>query len=176
MVDNMQMPGQMGQAMEKKVGGKMSIGQYFGVVKKWYMWLLIGAVVVGLLSLIPNFAIISIAGILGIAVWAFGVYVLGTFGYKLAKERNAEIKDALIGGAILGGVLGVINGVFSLISGIIIANVLTTSIFGVGYGIAGTWSIFSLISGILWGVIGGLVISLVGFAIGGGFNKTGAPR
>lgn len=174
MVDNMQMPGQMGQAMDKKIGGKMSIGQYISYQKKYYMWLVIAAVVVGALSLIPGLYIMM--GFIGWIVSLFAVFVFGMFGYKLAKERRGELKDALIGGAVLGGIVGIINAIFGAIAGVIYFNTVTSAfgVFGASYGAGATGAvIFGALMGIVWGAVGGLVISLIGFAIGGGFNKAG---
>ncbi|MFO0703019.1 MAG: hypothetical protein U0514_04180 [Candidatus Andersenbacteria bacterium] len=175
-MDSMQMPGQAGQVMGKKVGGKMSIGQYFGVVKKWYMWLVIAAVVVGALSLIPGLYLTM--AFVGWIVSIFGAITVGMFGYKLAKEHSGELKDVLIGGAVLGGVVGIITAIFSAIAGVIFFNTVTSGlgVFGVGYGAGATGSvIIGAIFGIIWALVGGLVTALIGFAIGGGFNKTGTP-
>ena len=166
-----------GQMMGRKVGGKMTVGQYFSYQKKYYMWLVVAAVVVGALSLIPGLYITM--GFVGWLVSLYGVFVLGMFGYKMAKEKKGELKEALIGGAILGGVVGVINAIFGAIAGVIFFNTVTAG-FGVfgAYGSAATGGvIIGSILGIVWGAVGGLVVSLIGFAIGGGFSKpTGAAR
>lgn len=168
------MPGQAGQMMEKKVGGKMSIGQYFGVVKKWYMWLLIAAVVVGAISLIP--AMYVTMSFVGWIISLGTAFVVGYFGYQLAKQHKGELKDVLIGGAVLGGVIGIVNAIFGAIAGVIFINSLAAGfgVFGV-YGAGATGGVIvGALLGILWNAIGGLVVALIGYAIAGGFSKPGS--
>ncbi len=160
---------QMGAMMEKKVGGKMTLGQYFKFQWKYYMWLLIAAVVVGAIGLIPSLGLGLLSGTLGFLVWAYAAFVYFWFGYQLAKMNKGDVKEALIGGGILGVTVGVISGIFGAIGAFILISTATFGVFG-SIGVAS--AIGSLVWNIFGGAIVGLVISLIGFAVAGGFNKT----
>lgn len=164
----MQMPGQAQQVMGKKVGGKMSVGQYYGIVKQYYMWLVIAAVVAAGLTLV-GWIFVSYL------VQLYGAFVLFWFGYQLAKQKKGEMKDVLIGGALLGLVPSLIMGIGSFIYfGFIFAPI---SLFGVGLGGFGVgFGITQLLTTVIGGAIGGLVLSLIGYAVAGGFNKAGAAQ
>ncbi len=167
---------QMGAVMEKKVGGKLTIGQYYKFQWKYYMWLLIAAVVVGGLSLIPSlFVALSFLNWL---VYLFAAFVYFWFGYQLAKQNRGELKDALIGGGFLGLGHGIIAGVLGAIASFIFYRSLTAGLgtFGVAGVASGGFAIGSLITTIIGAIIGGLIVSLIGFAVGGGFSKPSANK
>ena len=161
--------GPTGQMMGKKVGGKMTIGQYFTFQKQYYMWLVIAALVVAVLSVFGW-------GIwLGWLVSLFGAFVYFWFGYQMVKMNRGELKDALIGGAVLGIVPAVLMGLGVFIYFAFIFTPVT--VFGVGLGGFGIGYAFGqLIGWIVGGAIGGLVMSLIGYAVAGGFSKPAAPK
>lgn len=171
-MDKMMTSGPTGQMMGKKVGGKMTIGQYVGFQKKYYMWLLIAAVVLGALSLIPGVA--GIFRLIGSLLWIYAAFVYFWFGYQMAKQKKGELKDVLIGGGVLGLIYGVINGLFSLLYYFIVYRTIYSGfgVFGAAVGASVTGlAIMGLIYGIIGGAIGGLVMALIGFAVAGGFSK-----
>jgi len=172
-MDNITQQNPASEMMGKKVGGKWTIGQYISYQKKYYMWLVIAAVVIGALSLIPGVFFLGAA--LGWLVLLFGLFVYFWFGYQMAKEKKGEVKDALIGGGVLGVILGAITGIFGLVSAIILASTVPSSLGalgGVGAGFGVTAGILSLVYSVIGGAVGGLVLSLIGFAVAGGFSSS----
>lgn len=175
-MDKMMQSGPAGEMMNKKAGGKMTVGQYITFQKKYYMWLLIAVVVVGALTLIPGVS--TIFGVIGWLVSLYAAFVFFWFGYQMAKEKKGELKDVLIGGAIIGLIYGVLNGIFRMLFYFIVYRTIFSG-FGV-FGASIGPSVTSLaIGGLIWsivlGAVGGLVLALIGFAVAGGFNKPGAP-
>lgn len=162
----------MGQMMGKKVGGKMTIGQYINFQKKYYWWLLIATVVVGALTLIP--VVSGIFSVIGWLVWLYAAFVFFWWGYQFAKQRKGEMKDVLIGGAVLGVIYGAISGVFRLLFFLIVYRTIFSGLgaFGVALGPSvTTLAILGLVYGLIGGAIGGLVVALIGYASAGGFSK-----
>jgi hypothetical protein len=162
-MEQMMQSGQMGQMMGKKVGGRWTIGQYISYQKKFYMWLIIAAVIAAIGAV---FGLIFLSWLVNL----FGAFVFFWFGYMMAKERKGEMKDAIIGGAILGVIPGAIMGIGLFIYFAFLFSPLT--IFGTavgGYGIG--LGIGQLIGWIIGGAVGGLVLSLIGYAVAGGMSK-----
>jgi hypothetical protein len=175
-MDQMMNSGPAGQMMGKKVGGKMTIGQYVTYQKKHFMYLLIAAIVVGALSLIP--AVSGIFVVLGWLVYLYAAFVYFWFGYQMAKEKKGELRDVLIGGAVIGLIYGLVAGIFRMLYYFIVYRTIFSGfgVFGVGIGPSvTTLAITGLIYSIIGAAIGGLIVALIGFAVGGGFNK-GAAR
>ncbi|MFH0830652.1 MAG: hypothetical protein V1895_01165 [Parcubacteria group bacterium] len=161
--------GPTGQMMAKKVGGKMTIGQYFSFQKMYYMWLVIAAAAVAVLS------------VFGWGIWLswlvslYAAFVYFWFGYQLVKMHRGEMKDALIGGAVLGVLPSLLMGIGFFIYFAFIFKPLgflgiSVGGYGVGYGIG------QLVGWVVGGAIGGLVMSLIGYAVAGGFSKPGAAK
>ncbi len=175
-MDKMMTSGPTGQMMGKKIGGKMSIGQYIGFQKKYYMWLLIATVVVGALTLIPGLS--GIFSVLGWLVWLYATFVFFWWGYQFAKMKKGELKDVLIGGGVLGVIYGVISGIFRMLYFLIVYRTIFSGIgvFGVTLGPSVTALAFmGLIYAIIGGAIGGLLVAMIGFAVAGGFSKPSGP-
>ncbi len=150
--------------MGKKVGGKMTIGQYISFQKKYYMWLVIAALGAAILG--------SFMGWGQTLIWLveiYGAFVYFWFGYQLVKMHRGEMKDALIGGAVLGVIPSVLFGISQFIYWTFIFS--QVSFLGISYGPSG---IGQLIYYIVIGVVGSLVMSIIGFAVAGGFSKPGA--
>jgi len=169
------MPDQVNQMMGKKAGGKWTIGQYFSYQKQYFMWLVIAAVAVGALSLIPG--LYAIMGFISWIVFLFAAFVYFWFGYQMAKEKKGELKDALIGGAVIGVTVGLVMAIFRAIATFIFYNTITAGFgalgIGIGTSVAGI-AIGGFFVSLISAAIGGLVLSLIGFAVAGGFNKGSA--
>lgn len=154
------------EAMKTKIG-KLSIGQYLTYNKKALIVTLSIVIVLGILSLIP------VIGwffwwIYSIAFWICALYMTFMIGYKLCKDGRGEIKEALIGGAVVGILYGIIHAIVT-----VLATIMTVFVFTSALGV--TFAFGGLILTIVWILIGngigGLVVSLIGFAVAGGFNK-----
>gem|GEM_PF-5053439 len=166
-MDNMMNSGPAAPMMGKKVGGKMTVGQYIGFQKKYYMWLLIAALGGAILTCFGW-------GWLTWLVQLYGAFVFFWFGYQMVKMNRGMMKDALIGGAVLGVIPSILLGLGWFIYFAFLFRPLgflgISGGFGIGYGIG------QLIGWIIGGAIGGLVMSLIGFAVAGGFSKPGATK
>ncbi|MFC1632924.1 hypothetical protein ACFL1U_02140 [Patescibacteria group bacterium] len=152
------------KAMQTKVG-KMKIADYLTFDKQWTYTYASLLIIAGILILIPFIRSIAYTWLF-VPIFMGGlIVVVGWFGYRFAVEKRGRLSDVIIGGLVISITIGIIAAIFSfmhfLFYGYAISAFATSSL---GLSIA--------IGSVVWNIIGsalaGIVVSIVGYVIGGG--------